>query len=48
VRLIVDFGRFVEGLGDDVAAVDLNPVMVMPRGRGVRIVDAAFERVISL
>jgi hypothetical protein len=43
-RFIVDFGRFVEGLADDIVAVDLNPVMVLPRGRGVRIVDAAFER----
>ena len=29
---IVDFSRFVEGLDDCVVAVDLNPVMVLPRG----------------
>jgi hypothetical protein len=44
VNFIADFARFVEGLSDDIVAVDLNPVMVMPQGRGVRIVDAAIER----
>ncbi len=44
VRFIVDFSRFVEGLDDCVVAVDLNPVMVLPEGRGVTIVDAAIER----
>jgi len=43
IELVSDFGRFVERLGDDVAAVDLNPVMVLPEGRGVKIVDAAIE-----
>lgn len=43
IELVGDFGRFVERLGDDVAAVDLNPVMVLPEGRGVKIVDAAIE-----
>jgi acetyltransferase len=44
VNFIADFARFVEGLSADIIAVDLNPVMVLPRGRGVTIVDAAFER----
>src|SRR6185295_1616449 len=44
VNFIADFARFVEGLGDDILAVDLNPVMVLPQGRGVTIVDAAIER----
>jgi ATP-dependent exoDNAse (exonuclease V) alpha subunit len=44
LHFIVDFARFVEGLGDEVVAVDLNPVMVLPRQRGLRIVDALFER----
>ena len=44
LKLIGDFARFVEGLSDDVIAVDLNPVMVLPQGRGVTIVDAAIER----
>ena len=44
VNFIVDFARFVEGLSDDIVAVDLNPVMVLPQGRGVTIVDAAIER----
>lgn len=45
VNFIVDFARFVEGLSDDIGAIDLNPVMVLPQGRGVTIVDAAIERV---
>jgi acyl-CoA synthetase (NDP forming) len=44
VNFIVDFARFAEGLSDDIVAVDLNPVMVLPEGRGVTIVDAAVER----
>jgi acyl-CoA synthetase (NDP forming) len=44
VHLIADFARFVEGLSDDIVAIDLNPVMVLPEGRGVTIVDAAIER----
>jgi acetyltransferase len=47
VDFIVAFGNFVEGLDDDIAAVDLNPVIVLPRGQGLRIVDAAFERASS-
>ena len=42
-NFIADFSRFVEGLGDDIVAIDLNPVMVLPKGRGVKIVDAAIE-----
>ena len=38
-----DFAALVTRLGDNVAAVDLNPVMVLPEGRGVKIVDAAIE-----
>lgn len=44
VKFISDFARFVDGLSDDIVAVDLNPVMVLPDGRGVTIVDAAIER----
>ena len=44
LRLVVDFARFVEGLKDDIVAVDLNPVMVLAEGQGAVIVDAAFER----
>ena len=43
VNFIADFSRFVEGLSDDIVAIDLNPVMVLPKGRGVKIVDAAIE-----
>jgi hypothetical protein len=42
-RLVRDFAAFVTGAGEHVKAIDLNPVMVLPAGRGVRIVDAAIE-----
>jgi succinyl-CoA synthetase beta subunit len=44
VKLITDFTHFIEGLRDEVVAIDLNPVMVLPRGHGVKIVDATIER----
>lgn len=40
LRLIEDFARFVDGAGDKVATIDLNPVVVLPAGRGAKIVDA--------
>lgn len=43
VKLIVDFAAFVTRLPDTVVAVDLNPVMVLPAGRGAIIVDASIE-----
>ena len=43
VRLIEDFAAFVVCAGEHVAAIDLNPVIVRPEGRGVRIVDATIE-----
>jgi succinyl-CoA synthetase beta subunit len=30
-------------LGDLVAALDINPLMVLPKGQGVRAVDALVE-----
>lgn len=44
VDFMVKFSRFVGGLDADIVAVDLNPVMVLPQGRGLTIVDAAMER----
>jgi len=44
VNFIVDFSRLVEGLDDNVLAIDLNPVMVLPQSHGVTIIDAAIER----
>jgi acyl-CoA synthetase (NDP forming) len=43
IKLVADFAALVERLGDNIAAIDLNPVMVLPEGRGVKIVDAAIE-----
>jgi acetyltransferase len=39
--LIRAFSDFIEGVGDRVAAIDLNPVLALPKG--VKIVDAAIE-----
>jgi acyl-CoA synthetase (NDP forming) len=41
--LIADFAAFAERLEDGVAAIDLNPVIVLPAGRGAKIVDAGIE-----
>jgi succinyl-CoA synthetase beta subunit len=39
----VRFGDFVAATDGQYAAIDLNPVLVLPHGRGVRIVDALME-----
>jgi hypothetical protein len=41
--LLYQFGALVAGLGADVAAIDLNPVIVRPDGQGVVIIDATIE-----
>ncbi len=43
VGLLAQFSQFAAGLDEAVIAVDLNPVGVLPEGRGVRIMDAAIE-----
>jgi hypothetical protein len=43
IELICNFAGFVAGLGEDVIAIDLNPVMVLPGSGGVKIVDATIE-----
>jgi hypothetical protein len=37
--LLVKVSRLAHDLRDEVSALDLNPVMVLPVGAGVRIVD---------
>jgi acyl-CoA synthetase (NDP forming) len=39
VDLVVKISRLAHHLRDGISAMDLNPVMVLPRGEGVRIVD---------
>lgn len=39
-QLLVQLSDFVASYGDDIDAIDLNPVAVLPTGRGVRILDA--------
>lgn len=40
VECCVGFARFAAATDGQFAAIDLNPVLVRPRGRGVRIADA--------
>ncbi|MBI3636944.1 MAG: hypothetical protein HY216_12165, partial [Candidatus Rokubacteria bacterium] len=39
VRAIAGVARLAESLGDRCEAIDLNPIVVGPRGRGVCAVD---------
>jgi len=43
VDCCVRFGEFVAATDGAFAAIDLNPVFVCARGRGVRIADALIE-----
>jgi hypothetical protein len=43
IKLLADFAALVERLDERVAAIDLNPVMVLPDGGGAKIVDAGLE-----
>ena len=39
-QLLVDLSDFVARYGHDIEAIDLNPVAVLPEGKGIRILDA--------
>jgi acyl-CoA synthetase (NDP forming) len=39
VDLMVNISRLAHSLQNEISALDLNPVMVLPRGEGIRIVD---------
>ena len=41
---IAAFSRFGPALADDLAALEVNPLIVLPQGQGAVGVDAAFER----
>lgn len=53
VDLMVKLSRFANDFADDIAEIDLNPVLVHPQGQGVSVLDAlivkrdADERVVS-
>ncbi|NLE77081.1 MAG: CoA-binding protein, partial [Chloroflexi bacterium] len=40
---LVRLSQLAADLGDLIAALDINPLMVLPEGRGVRAVDALVE-----
>ena len=40
---LVRLSQLAVDLGDVVRALDINPLMVLPRGQGVRAVDALVE-----
>jgi hypothetical protein len=43
-KLLVELSDFAARYGDDIEAIDLNPVAVLPDGKGVRILDALIIR----
>jgi len=43
VDALVRFSQLAVDLGDLIAALDINPLMVLPRGQGVRAIDALVE-----
>jgi acetyltransferase len=43
VDALVRVSRLAVDLGDHIAALDINPLMVLPEGKGVRAVDALVE-----
>jgi acetyltransferase len=42
VRATVDFSLMVKDLSEDFASIEINPLLVLPQGRGVKAVDALF------
>ena len=43
VRVLVQIGQMATDLRDVLISLDLNPLMVLPGGRGVRVVDVVME-----
>jgi len=43
-QLVASFSALAVSLGDQVEEIDLNPVIVLPKGQGVRVVDALVVR----
>jgi acetyltransferase len=43
VDLVVKVSRMAHVLRNEISALDLNPVMVLPAGGGVRIVDVVMN-----
>jgi succinyl-CoA synthetase beta subunit len=43
-KAVAAFSRFVAQTADLYAAVEINPLIVLPRGQGAVGVDAVFER----
>ena len=43
VDAMVGLSKLASDLGEYIAALDINPLMVLPEGRGVRAVDALIE-----
>ena len=43
VRVLVQIGQMATDLRDLLISLDLNPLMVLPEGKGVRVVDVVME-----
>ena len=42
IQTTVDFSGLIEEMGRDFESIEINPLLVLPQGRGVRAVDALF------
>ncbi len=42
IQATVDFSGLIEEMGRDFDSIEINPLLVLPEGRGVRAVDALF------
>jgi succinyl-CoA synthetase beta subunit len=44
IDALVAVSRVATTLGDDIEAMDINPLLVLPEGRGVRVLDAVIMK----
>jgi acetyltransferase len=42
IQTTVDFSGLIGEMGRDFESIEINPLLVLPEGRGVRAVDALF------
>ena len=42
MKATVDFSWMIKELGESFDSLEINPLLVLPKGRGVRAVDALF------
>jgi acetate---CoA ligase (ADP-forming) len=42
IQATVDFSGLIEEMGGDFDSIEINPLLVLPEGRGVRALDTLF------